>query len=69
MESTHGLPKVAKVEAFRVDTKIVHRGIFVTTDEVGAGLYRLACQGRNVRFLSRAADDQTQPITCKKCGR
>lgn len=58
-----------KVEAFRVDSKIVHFGIPArVNDEAGAPLYRIACQGRNIRFYVRAASDQSQPVTCQRCG-
>ena len=55
-----------KVEALRVDTKIVHYGrpALATKHEM---LYRIACQGRNARFLVSASPDQGQPVTCQKC--
>lgn len=67
-------PKVAKIVAFRNDTfdkrvKVIHRGILQDFDFDGTPLYRLSCQGRNVRYLTRAVEEvQAQAITCKKCG-
>lgn len=57
-----------KVEALRVNSKIVHLGIAVPVrDFDGSVLYRIACQGKNVRFYVRASEDQNQPITCQRC--
>jgi hypothetical protein len=66
---------MTKVEAFRVDSKIVHIGIPVkenghhVTGDLGQPLYRLKCQGRNVRFYATAAEDQDQRVTCQRCGK
>lgn len=63
-----------KVEAFRVDTKVVHFGIpvkehgrhLLNNDGV-TPLYRVACQGRNVSYYVEAAEDQSQSVTCQRC--
>lgn len=57
-----------KVEALRVGTKIVHFGRYArVNDNDGTPLYRIACQGRNVRFYVRALEDQSKPVTCQRC--
>lgn len=62
-------PKVARVKAWRAGSvEVVHVGFLTDIDNDGiTPLYRLACQGRNARYLMRAEDDQTIRVTCQKC--
>lgn len=66
---TTSIAKVARVKAWRAGgAEIVHVGFYRTMSNDGVTpLYRLACQGRNVRYLAYAEEDQTITITCQKC--
>ncbi len=57
-----------KVKSWRAgNIVIVHVGRYVRKDWDGSPLYRLACQGRNARYYTRAEQDQSVAVTCQRC--
>ena len=62
------MKKVTALRVFSGELK-VHYGLPLKGHryEDGTPVYRLACQGRNVRFGTDVLRDQTVAVTCQKC--